>query len=335
MIVALVACGTEASAVEGAGPDAAVEPPELDIPIEPGITGTQHVLAILVNLADIKLGPTATAVQSYLFTAPTSVNAFYQATSHGALSFTGTVVGPFSISDHSTGCNYSQWDTDAKAAATAHGVSLSGYTQIVFVFPGTSACGFVGITNGNVSPPLVQIFGGGSTKTYAHELGHAIGMTHASTLSSQYGDSSDVMGNGYSMLNGAHRVEMGWTKTATVPSCRGCTYTLQDLEATPTQTQVLLIPRKSVGDYYYVSYRVPTGFDSSLPSQFASATSIHVWSGKRSGCSPTSTYPMGACNTYLLKELADGQTFVDNANGVQITQRSHNATTATLSITAP
>jgi hypothetical protein len=37
----------------------------------------------------------------------------------------------------------------------------------------------------------------------------------------------------------------------------------------------------------------------------------------------------------IVRTLTDGQTFVDSANGVQVTQTSHGTTTAKLSVTAP
>ncbi len=322
-------------------PDAQMDDAAIDDASTPAIvSGPQNTLAILVNLADKQVVATAAQVQASLFTAPTSVDAFYQTASHGAVSFTGKVVGPFDITDVSSACDFAQWDIDARAAAVAHGVSLAGFQHLVFVLSPGTACKYSAITNSALSPTQVNIFGGYGSPTLAHELGHAMGMTHASTVAQQYGDYSDVMGNttSYATENGPHKVEMGWTKSATVPTCSGCAYTIENLEATPTQTQVLLVPRKSAGDYYYVSYRVATGVDAKIPAPYANAVNVHFWSGKggpSKACAPDATYVQGACNTYFVQALTDGQSFVDAANGVTIQQKSHDATSATLSITTP
>ena len=48
---------------------------------------------------------------------------------------------------------------------------------------------------------------------YGHEVGHNLGMMHASTPSGEYGDNTDIMGLGQNRLrqvNAPHKEQMGW-----------------------------------------------------------------------------------------------------------------------------
>src|SRR5438093_68235 len=71
------------------------------------------------------------------------------------------------------------------------------------------------------------------------------------------------------------------------------------------------------GGDYYVSFRRRIGFDSNMRLDYADSTSIH-------------TRP--STNTLLVRVLADGQTFSDPANGLTITQTSHDATAARVTV---
>jgi hypothetical protein len=66
---------------------------------------------------------------------------------------------------------------------------------------------------------------------YAHELGHTLGVDHASTPSGDYGDGSDVMGHGFFQFNGPHRAQLGWLPADSVLAVtRSGTYRIGVLE---------------------------------------------------------------------------------------------------------
>jgi hypothetical protein len=74
-------------------------------------------------------------------------------------------------------------------------------------------------------------------------------------------------------------------------------------------------------DYdYYISYREPVGFDSSLRSAYRNRTSIHTWQG-------------GSNKTYLRATVGDGETFQASSGELVVKQLAHTADSATLELT--
>jgi PKD repeat protein len=129
------------------------------------------------------------------------------------------------------------------------------------------------------------------------------------------------MGNGGvpPLLNGPHKVQMGWVSATSVSTNGVFTYTLTNLE-TKAGTQVLKIPKTDSGENYYVSYRVPLGLDATnLEGGYQYCTAVHTWGG-------------GMGLTWVAAMLGDGQTFSDATNGVTITMVGHDATTSTVQV---
>ena len=301
-------------------------------------TGAQTVLAIVVAFYDQTPNTTAAGNRSILFTDANSVANYYKDTSFGQLTFTGDVAGPLKISLPSTGncADYlsdgSAWATAANSKATAAGFNVNSYNHRLYIFQYPNACsstyGGIAAINGSWA---IDFYGGysGHESTAAHELGHNLGMFHASTSSDEYGDYSDVMGNNWnsrlSHVNAPHKIQMGWLpsgRTQVISSPGTSTITLNLLEKTDgASTQAIKI-HPQIGEMdFYIGHRVPVGFDSTfLQSQFRYASTVQTWSGGK---------------TYLQATLLDGQSYNDATTGVHITQVSHNATknTALLSIT--
>src|SRR5438093_928754 len=111
-----------------------------------------------------------------------------------------------------------------------------------------------------------------------------------------------------------------WRTLADGAATAAGVYTLGPLETSPTSSGLpvlLRVPRLTTGGDYYVSFRRRIGFDSNMRLDYADSTSIH-------------TRP--STNTLLVRVLADGQTFSDPANGLTITQTSHDATAARVTV---
>ncbi len=182
-------------------------------PLNAGSVLTNHnVLVIMANFQDGTQYTNAdrTTLSNTMFGAGNqSVAGFYSESSYGAMTLTGTVVGPFLINySHSdiysstnnpSGTLYCGTagqvvinsitrDTIGKAAfdaAIAQGVSTAGYNNVVVVAPNTgcsAGLGYVGLPMTlipAVTPGVLINSYLHSTEVYAHELGHNFGYQHA------------------------------------------------------------------------------------------------------------------------------------------------------------
>jgi hypothetical protein len=306
----------------------------LSVSVAPAaLTGTQRLLVMLVNFTDVSLQSSPAEVRSLLFGDPAaSVDAYYREASFGAISLTGDVAGPFTIGFASASSDFYGWAFAADALAAQAGIDVGAYDHKVYVLPpnGTTYGG-VGTMFGY--PSQAWIFAERAPVVFAHELGHNLGMHHASSAPPvtpgvfEYGDTSDVMGTTPRLthLNAPHKLGLGWIDPANVRVVTSSgTYLVALEEVQRPDTQVLEIGRPGDGgDPYYVSFRRPVGFDAWAnppATTWSNATSIHNWDGVSSD------------HTYLRQVLGDGQTFTDLANGITITQLSHDDTFATVEV---
>lgn len=321
-LAAIAAAGGSTSDVTTVSPAAAL------------VSGNQKVVVMRIYFSDSTNICTAADLTTRFFTGSNSVNNYYQDSSFGNVSFSGDVVGPYTIPYPSSGnCNtkYGAWISAADQAATAAGITLSNYNRKFYVFPQTSpSCPYSGAAYVGGSQAWVVGYCN-YTGVCDHELGHNLGMYHASTLTAEYGDQTDVMGGAYAgnpnTQNAPHKIQMGWVPTNRVQSVTSSgTYNISLLEQTDgTLIQALKIKKaNSSNDYYYFGFRAPVGFDSGLAAGYQNQTQVHRWDGYS--------------NTYFLQSLGDGASFTDSVNGITVNQVSHNATSSTIQVdmyTAP
>jgi len=291
------------------------------------------------------------AIGATMFTGDPSVNKLYQVASYGQVSWPSDTDGNgqvdvfrVQINDAGNDCASDTWRAEADSAAGAGGVNLGLYQHRVYVFPSTVACSWAGrglIGCGDACWAMVATCDRGDV--FAHELGHNLGMRHASfdadnngVIDSscpwgswpgegEYCDDSDFMGistNVWRLVNGLHENEMGWLAAARISDATdGGTYTLAPLETVPSDPaarQLVRVAKPDTASMYYLSYRRRVGYDTNLRPSYADRTSIHTQSS--SG------------NTLLVGFLADGESFHDAANGIAFTQIGHDAASATIVI---
>ena len=318
----------------------------------------RKVLVLLVDITDAALvthsvsatcdGSTDKAAASTFGfnTIAASVDGCYQDSSFGQLgvggaSYPGTDldVQRVTITDSVTACNYTSWGSKADAAAT----NLGSYQHRVYVVPADVSCGWAGLAYVNSCPgpycqSWVKAYASqpcGYVDAIAHEVGHNLGLMHASTdlnndstIDCEYCDDSDFMGYAEANLrplNGPHKVQMGWVSgPGIVNASGGGQFTLSPLSqpGAPWPQVATIIP--SSGSPYYVSYRTAMGYDAFLPGTHYSSglvgeISIHRWPG-------------GITNTLFVTSLADGETFTDAANRLAIVQNSHSASGVTFTV---
>lgn len=297
------------------------------------VTGDQRTLVMVANFRDKTLDPlnagadcSMNAIADRMFTDPLdqSVDDMYRDTSLGKVSFSGQVVGPYTLDFASTDvCDLGVWAQAADVQAAASGIDPTTYDRKVYVMP-SNACPFAGVAELALKPSRAWIFTCDRVRVYGHELGHNLGMQHASTDTDEYGDFSDIMGM-YGVLkpvNGPHKLQMGWLPDSQAPVVtQDGLHNVAPLALDPsvaTAPQVLRVSRPGTGEYYYLSYRQGAGFELNA-SNYLGRVSVHRWSG-------------GGANTYLLAVLADGETFVDPVNGFTVTQVSHGDAIATVQV---
>jgi hypothetical protein len=326
------------------------------------LTGNQTELVILVNFNDSHGTPfTIADIKATVFDrVPSSVNYYYKESSGNRISFSGDVIGWYTISMNSSSVNCSDTSslntlaTQANAKAVAAGINPGNYARVLYV-TSTTPCG--GIAGTGFAPGTkAYSWGFNDYLVMGHEIGHNINAGHSSGYScgaksidnytgcsiNEYGDPSDIMSVSTGLQwNGPHKVSNGWIPSAQIQTVTVTgRYTIAPLESTTTSaTQILKIRKPNGGqyptipDYYYVSYRQPIGaFDTSLQVAQKSGASIHIWNDQT------------AWNTYAIDTtpgdsnfgnaaLSDGKTFTDSINNIIIKQISHDANGVTLDIT--
>ncbi len=295
-------------------------------------TGVVRVAVILVNAGAAAATCGVDDVRERMF-GPRGVGDFYRETSDGMLSVEGDVFGPVQVpaltacvgkdNPAATTEMLRQWYAQADAAAGANGIDLASYDRRVYVMPPGAACG-----GGGVARPALNrawIFKCEQTAIYAHELGHTLGVDHASSAEGDYGDGSDVMGRGLFQLNGPHRAELGWLPADRVVrvSASG-TYRVGALEAPSDEPQVLTLTRRDDRTKaIHLSLRKRVGFDVALDEIFVGRLSVHEH---------VATCASAPTTTMLLTTLGDGQSHAPAGAGVTITQVAHDGDTATVEV---
>jgi len=319
------------------------------------------VRKVLVLLVDIKdsvdvthtidatcdgTSDTAAAMTFGFGTTAANVDGCYQDSSYGKLGIGGASypgrdvdVQRVSITDDVTSCNCTSWGSKADAAAS----NLNNYQHRVYVVPADMPCSWAGLAYISSCPGTncqawVKAYSDqvcGYIDAIAHEVGHNLGLMHASTdlnnddqIDCEYCDDSDFMGYAEAnlrTLNGPHRVQMGWVSgSGIVNASGGGQFTLSPLNQVAAPLPQVAKIALANGDPYYVSYRTAIGYDVFLTGTYYSPgvlgdISIHRWPG-------------GVTNTLFVTSLGDGQSFTDAANNLQITQNSHGDSSVTFTV---
>lgn len=302
----------------------------LETPMRAAVASVDRkTLVLLVHFTDAAVSCTAPQMRAMFFDHPTGqgIDDMYTASSHGALQLTGSVHGPYTIPYASTSpCNVYAWGKAADAAAVAQGVPVSTYRHRVYLMPQRNSCGYAGLGTGSGYTTSAWSFRCAAPDVAAHELGHNFALQHAATPSGEYADLSDPMGSagpGLRLFNAPHTEAMGWLLSGQgVTATTSGVYTLGGLGQTPTERtgiRVLKIAKPDTKETYYLSYRLPVGFDAKLPATYVNRVTIHRYAGE-------------GYKTFLIKILGDGEKFTDTVNGMIVTQIGHDATTATVQV---
>ncbi len=296
-------------------------------------------------------------LKELLFKGSNSVNRYYQENSLGRVSFSGDVFGIYSI-DGGTFCDIWNWSDQANLAAVSAGVNLDRYDRLVYVFEGSLGCGYGGIgTIGGDFDGFSKswIFAyQDDVRIYQHELGHNLGVHHANSFNCgdrsidyystcgeyEYGEEYDVMGNFWPvspnsfLFNAPHKISLGWIPQSSVavfnPKNIRSIYQLSPIGSTSGSIKAIKIPKPDTDEYYYVSYRQRSGFDSNLPENIVRGVNIHIWN--EVGGRQTRVLDPTPGNGFSDVGLADGGTFYDSINKITIKQTKHDAAMAEVEV---
>jgi hypothetical protein len=222
------------------------------------------------------------------------------------LHVSGDVFGPYDMPFAEDDTGWGLWGSALRDAAISDGINLSVYDKIVYVTPRGGITGFSGAAMQNGINAWV--FQCDNPHLYQHELGHTIGLHHASTEGDEYGDTTDFMGRGYSLkrLNAPHMHKLAWLSPETFQTITRAGYfriaALDEETAAVSYPQALRIPGMEYD--YFVSYRKPIGFASDLSAKELSKIYVH-----------RSAYNQ---NTYLVASLGPKEVFRDSNLGINI-----------------
>ena len=348
----LTVAADEAGAVEqvAPAPTTAEESATVAAPI------TKSVAVVLLNFSNDTSQPfTRSVAAGVVFSNADSVANYFAEESRDAVRLRGDVLGWFTIAASNANCAWDTWRTQAAAKASAAGIDLSSYNNVVYAWPRTTSCGWAGMA----FMPGRDTFNNGSfnLRVIAHELSHNFGVHHASSLSctsggvrvavsssctsSEYGDPFTVMGSGSTFHNSGEQVgELGWLQAGEVRTVLpGGSYSIQPLLGTTVGTVKVLRVARADGTSFFIDVRVPFGpyFDRwGLTDSAVTGVMIRV---SPDAATPTyspkvtklvDTHPETA--TFSDAPLSVGRTLVDPVSNLRITTESLSSTGAVVRI---
>ena len=319
----------EALALGTAQPDLAV----LSAAPLPATLGEQRTAVLLVTFAENPVTPYTLAEVRQLVFGTTSD--YYRENSYDQTWLTGEVYGWYTIAPTNP-CSGVQISSLGRAAAAAAGVSLSSFTRYVYVFP-RQACGWSGQGTLGGQPSESWINGNPNVHVIAHELGHNVGLYHshavgwrqplecATCLSTEYGDTVDVMGSATTgHFNAFQKERLGWLGFGNSPPLITVetpgTYILAPYESLGSEPKALKVLQNPLTQtFFYVESRRLAGFDSSLANTNV-ATGVVVHRGDADN--GNSSYLLDltpATSSWWDPALALGLTLHDKTSGLEIT----------------
>ncbi len=260
----------------------------LSMGVTSAAAANHETATILLNFSAGAEPFTPEQARQAVFTGSASANAFHREQSFGALSLTGKggaaagdVFGWYTVGGSTATCDPDTWMGLADTAASSAGVDLSGYDHRIYIFPHVSACTWAGLAD--ISGPISFINGTLSTRVIAHELGHNLGVHHASSLrctdptgvavpfsttcsASEYGDPFDVMGSSTRQSSAITKVRLGYIPLANqATATTSGTYLLAAANVAGGGVQSLRVPRGTTGESWHFERRATAGiFDNFL-----------------------------------------------------------------------
>ena len=220
----------------------------------------------------------------------------------------------------------------------------------MYAFP-SNGCAWWGLGTVGGYPSMAWINGSLQNGVVAHEMGHNLGLYHSHSLecgaatiaascsSVDYGDILDVMGSAVppKHFNAAQKERLGWLGYGASPPITTVqssgVYTIDPYESMGGASKALKV-RSAAGDWYYVEYRQPIGFDASTVSanpNVRDGVVVHLMDGSdANGIYLLDMTPATA--SWSDPALGVNQSFVDVAGGITIAPQWTDGTNAGVNI---
>ncbi|KAH3765787.1 carbonate dehydratase [Pelomyxa schiedti] len=197
------------------------------------------------------------------------------------------IFGPYVIPlGVSSTCNYDQWATSLKDAATLSGVDFRYYQHYIYVLPDTEVCDWLGLGSVGCSYFCsVWSLRCSDMQVISHELGHNMGLRHSASNFDEkgdiitYGDPTSVMGNKWLDTNtimgfvSCDLDRQGWAPGRFLLVSSSGEYKISSLnEEFANKSYPLAIKIQGSGYTYYFSYSSSKGVGV---AEFADQLLVH------------------------------------------------------------
>jgi MYXO-CTERM domain-containing protein len=245
---------------------------------------------------------TPAEVRGYLDT----VRNYYRELSYGTFTVDADVFGPYRV-PRPASCSLETIGALARQTAAARGVAIDTYDHVGITLPSANgidcACGVAWLGRSPAQPDAriehTSLYTCVEANAFAHELGHAFGLHHASHADcagaamrrdiydacalEEYGNQFNVMGNGLGHMNAFQKGTMTWLNACNVVRVTSdATFRLRAIAVSSSDVQALQIATGDTHDgnalYYYVEYRDPSlaGFNAGGGSPREKGPGLHV-----------------------------------------------------------
>ncbi|KAG1681512.1 hypothetical protein FOA52_014018 [Chlamydomonas sp. UWO 241] len=230
-----------------------------------------------------------------------TIQDYYDMCSYSQVGFTAAnniVVGPVLMPCSTAGYSFSScatrdlfgWAAWLEAYATTElKLDLSRFSRRVLMMPRTT-CPWAGLANvgcGGTCYAWINSNRATSPETVFHELGHTLGLHHASTGSSEYGDASSAMGvpSTVTCFNAPQSWQLGWVKPIaeldgnSLLEGQQATYFIPAMSSNNVNFIKVTPTWDTKAKPLFISYRDDQGFDTKLSFSYKNALSVHTFGG--------------------------------------------------------